>query len=433
MAIPSRQIGWNEQQNLLWNISKQMEQLVSVWSKVKKSVPNTTTTTSSTTVVPITTTTTTIPATTTTTTTAAIVGNTYYVSTTGVDAGGRGTDVLPLKTILYALNYYAAYGDSVIVEDGVYNTGEMVLWSTGGTLSNPITLKSKNKYGAVLSGQNNITADMISCTTGTSGYIIEGFEITGYSHAAFMISSNSSDIIIRGNKIHDIGKLCTDTNSGHEAIYIGTTSNILVEKNDIYNIGRYANGENGCVTTNNYWMNHDHGIYMSGPSTNVTISDNIIRDCKAGWAIQLYSGAGATNTNLSIINNTFADPNPNRDGHIVGSTLHLVNSLIANNIFYNPRTVAINVDPVNFTASNTIIKNNITYGGTISNGTVAGLTFTGNLDNTNPLMTNPAGLDFTLTSISPAINAGAIVGLTTDYLGNPVVGVPDIGAYEYIA
>jgi hypothetical protein len=48
-------------------------------------------------------------------------------------------------------------------------------------------------------------------------------------------------------------------------------------------------------------------------------------------------------------------------------------------------------------------------------------------------MTNPAGLDFTLTSTSPAINAGAIVGLTTDYLGNPIVGIPDIGAYEYIA
>ena len=34
MAIPSRQIGWSEQQNLLWNISKQLEQLISVCSKV---------------------------------------------------------------------------------------------------------------------------------------------------------------------------------------------------------------------------------------------------------------------------------------------------------------------------------------------------------------------------------------------------------------
>jgi hypothetical protein len=33
---------------------------------------------------------------------------------------------------------------------------------------------------------------------------------------------------------------------------------------------------------------------------------------------------------------------------------------------------------------------------------------------------------------SPAINAGVDVGLTTDFLGYPVIGVVDIGAYEYI-
>jgi hypothetical protein len=36
-----------------------------------------------------------------------------------------------------------------------------------------------------------------------------------------------------------------------------------------------------------------------------------------------------------------------------------------------------------------------------------------------------------LQSSSPAINAGTPVGLTTDILGNPIVGNPDIGAYEY--
>jgi len=34
MAIPSRQIGWGTQENLLWQISKQLEQLTSVTSKV---------------------------------------------------------------------------------------------------------------------------------------------------------------------------------------------------------------------------------------------------------------------------------------------------------------------------------------------------------------------------------------------------------------
>ena len=40
-------------------------------------------------------------------------------------------------------------------------------------------------------------------------------------------------------------------------------------------------------------------------------------------------------------------------------------------------------------------------------------------------------LDMTPTSSSPTINAGVAVGLTTDILGNPITGIPDIGAYKY--
>lgn len=34
MAIPSRQIGWGTEENLLWQISKQLEQLTGVTSKI---------------------------------------------------------------------------------------------------------------------------------------------------------------------------------------------------------------------------------------------------------------------------------------------------------------------------------------------------------------------------------------------------------------
>ena len=53
MAIPSRQIGWGTTDNLLWQISKQLDQLIKVTSKL-------TTTTTTTTVAPTTTTTTTV-------------------------------------------------------------------------------------------------------------------------------------------------------------------------------------------------------------------------------------------------------------------------------------------------------------------------------------------------------------------------------------
>jgi hypothetical protein len=47
----------------------------------------------------------------------------------------------------------------------------------------------------------------------------------------------------------------------------------------------------------------------------------------------------------------------------------------------------------------------------------------------NPLFTSFS--DFHLQSSSHAINAGTDVGLTSDYAGNPISGLPDIGAYEY--
>ncbi|HFA49180.1 MAG TPA: T9SS type A sorting domain-containing protein, partial [Bacteroidetes bacterium] len=62
--------------------------------------------------------------------------------------------------------------------------------------------------------------------------------------------------------------------------------------------------------------------------------------------------------------------------------------------------------------------------------------FDPNSNTGDPLFENASGTfsepeDFKLTASSPAINAGTNVGLTTDYAGNPIVGTPDIGAYEF--
>ena len=43
MAIPSRQIGWGTKENLLWQISKQLEQLIAVTSKLSTTTTTTTT------------------------------------------------------------------------------------------------------------------------------------------------------------------------------------------------------------------------------------------------------------------------------------------------------------------------------------------------------------------------------------------------------
>jgi hypothetical protein len=54
-----------------------------------------------------------------------------------------------------------------------------------------------------------------------------------------------------------------------------------------------------------------------------------------------------------------------------------------------------------------------------------------NSTNSDPLFKDFANNDFHLQSDSPCIDNGTDVGLTQDFDGNPIVGLPDIGAYEY--
>ena len=51
----------------------------------------------------------------------------------------------------------------------------------------------------------------------------------------------------------------------------------------------------------------------------------------------------------------------------------------------------------------------------------------------DPVVVSPSAPDFHLTGTSLCINNGVDVSLTRDYTGMPIIGLPDIGAYEFIA
>ena len=87
-----------------------------------------------------------------------------------------------------------------------------------------------------------------------------------------------SEII--GNRIHNIGRVCTDTANGQAAIYI-KQNNVLIEGNVIHDVGRLTPGQNGCSPSNDYYQNHDHGVYHSA-GDDITVRNNIIYNVKAG-------------------------------------------------------------------------------------------------------------------------------------------------------
>ena len=364
----------------------------------------------------------------------ACAGTCYYVSPTGSDSN-PGTSAAPFQTIQHAADIVNP-GDTVVVEDGTYNGGCAALTQTvtvnrGGSPGNFVTFKSANKYGAKLDG-GKICRDGWVIGNGVSYVRIQDFEITGYAasggtwaDALQLDCGTCSNIDILGNKIHDIGKICTDTANGQNGIFMNANS-ITVEQNTIYNIGRFAPGENGCNPSTDYYQNHDHGIYDDA-GDHAKIQSNIFYNNVRGWSIQVYPGSS---TSLLIINNTFSDPNPYRQGHILCWGAGTMSGYISNNIFYQPNTAAIWDQYcagiiVNYNLSTNIDEYNQCGSSCAS--------YANDLLNQNPatIMLSP-DTDFHLILGSPAIGAGTSTNApATDFNGKPRNNPPSIGAYEW--
>lgn len=358
---------------------------------------------------------------------------TYYVATGGNDRN-PGTAAAPFQTIQKAADSVNP-GDMVVVDDGVYTDTDgnavVVYVRRGGTPGAWITFKSKNKWGARVDGQNNAEHGWYIA----AGYIIvQDFEVTGKGLPVRGMSgltsvSGNSNIKIIGNHIHDIGRICTDLAGGITGIY-GILYAVTIERNVIHDIGRLSPGENGCTPSTPYYQNQDHGIYVGG-GTDVSIKNNIFYNNTHGWSVHIYPQAVSQ---VRILNNTFAFPNTYRVGHIILAA-PTYDSVIADNIFYRPYLAAIDLSSAK-PMSNVQVGNNLVYNGGIINGQApSGMSLSGNFNNTDPRLVNPAALDFHLQSPSPAIDAGAAfteVTLDFDGVPRPQGAAYDIGAYELI-
>jgi len=390
---------------------------------------------------------------------------TYYVSPTGSDSSS-GSSSAPFRTIQKAADIVNP-GDTVIVKDGIYTNyqtrgdGSKVFaqFDRGGTSANWITFKSENKWGAKFNGQNNtVTYGFIFNTA----YIrMEDFEIYGAHYGAIWINygsaGNPHDIYIYGNKIHDIGReccvgACQDPSvapAGGSGIYAGVpNSNITVDSNMIYDIGRYNHVQCGIpYSSHNY--SHDHGIYSR--SDNLVVINNVMWNTDAGFDV---ASCGA---NPTIVNNTFYGYSANRQDVTVGGHIYFTQNYdsqahgtitVANNISYDPDYYMIFFYYIP-SATATNVKNNLVYGTGYkgkNNAVLYGyyprtpynLTSTGNLVGStsayDPKFVNLSGRDFHLQSTSPAIDkCKSELSPILDHDRKPRSrdGHCDIGAYEH--
>jgi parallel beta helix pectate lyase-like protein/uncharacterized protein DUF1565 len=382
-------------------------------------------------------------------------GRAYHVSPTGSDSN-PGSEARPFRTIQKAADGVKP-GDTVLVDDGVYaysGTNDchgkvIVCVSRGGAPDNWVVFRSKNKWRAKIDGGDGKAGAGFVVRGGASYVRIQDFEMTGLANVdgsagGIDLFDGGSYFQVIGNRIHNIGRVCTNTSNGQNGVFI-EADNVLVEANLIHDVGRLAPGQQGCRPSNDYWKNHDHGVYHDG-GDHVTIRNNVIYNIKQGWAIQVWPKSRA---HMNILNNTVAFSNQYKGklGAIVmwapsSGGMQVSDSIIANNIFYQVNTAAIwmggasKKEPMRF--ANVRISNNVISNGVLlsteENVAASSLILADNLEKTDPKFADPAAFDFHLRSDSPAINAGlALSGVANDYDGRarPRGGLMDIGAYEH--
>src|SRR5438309_324633 len=259
-------------------------------------------------------------------------GRCYYVDAAAGNDGNPGDSARPLRTVQHAADLVNP-GDMVIVRDGVYtgSSSEVLAIGRGGTASNWVVFRAEHKWGAVLDGQGTPGVQGVSDAGvhfSASFVRVEGFEIRGMWHDG--VDMGATDIVLSGNHIHNVGGYCESSGLGISAI-AAYSSNVVIEQNVIHDIGRLSPGQFGCSPSSDYWQNHDHGIYLSD-GVNVIIRNNVFYNMVHGWDVHRY---GSTCDQVYVVNNTFAYPNPNRDGHIILAST-TTNLYIENNIFYLP-------------------------------------------------------------------------------------------------
>jgi len=366
-----------------------------------------------------------------------VQADTYYVATTGNDSN-PGTLNHPWRNLQKCAAAPVQAGDTCIIRNGTYTdpTGKGLLVyastsrsSPSGTASQPITIKSETPLGAVIVLNNSVNDVNAAFYISRPYYIIQGFDISGgdnngnsVSYAGIVFSSSATGGIARLNAIHHLGRtVCSNSVYGFVGVLIQETSDVLVERNQIYSIGRLRDGENGCSTK---LFQNDHGIYIAG-GKNITVHRNVIHDTNRGYAIHVHKSRGTT-TNLTISHNTFSGRSPTGKpaGHILlGNTLN--GASIKNNISVDAQTGMVNAYAL--TATDVIVSHNLCDTLEKTGLSMSGVTFTNNIQrSTNLGFIDKSRNDFRLTSASAAINRGTTVGVP------PVKdGSPDIGAYEF--
>jgi hypothetical protein len=337
----------------------------------------------------------------------------------------------------------AAPGDIITVLDGTYDTGgtpdARVQIDKGGTSSNQIIIRSKNKHKARVDGKGE--KSQVFFIRGSAQYItIDGFDVFNGTDNGFFIRTSTVQgigdgggfIKIINNKIHNNGNTVPcDTMYGYSGIF-EDAHDTLIKGNEIYNNGRiactdgtiHASWPHSADPSTCCLNHHDHGIYLTGP--NPLIQENIIYgNASYGIAEILHKDAPGLNGSNPIIRNNVFYNQKYRGGIFfsspgVFSDTRRQAGIVENNIIYNHTSNGTYIESYAIWFYNTgsayefTVRNNLFFGNktnNVINNDGAGGLGPGRIIELNnlivdPLFVNTVTFDFHLQTLSPARGTG---------------------------
>ena len=304
------------------------------------------------------------------------------------------------------------------------------------------------RYCLIYSGISGKTGDKqstdgIQLMDGASNWHVYDNEFKAWAHSAVSIKQIYNSFENNNNIIENNLFECGDID--YMRAFDFTGSDLLVQNN---------------VFQRNLILNQTVTSHLHGNDN--TVAYNLFLDLKSTnasdqpWAIDFHVFIGNTGGhkrkdhvcyNNKIYNNLFYNWQDGSGIRILNSksgTSQIVhNNEIVNNMFYNVgKALEIDSEPTTITITNNLFYNETSTNVAVWEGVNYSLenfelligendfTILDNISD-NPLLVDPLSGYFMLTSFSPAINTGKLVGFTQDYLGNEISGLPEIGALEY--
>lgn len=328
------------------------------------------------------------------------------------------------------------------------------IWSGHGIIYNPQTVGVTSDYNynnGIMFGADGANSVNVLCQNntvnynGASGIFIGNWDATVTGVTIQNNTLNANCWQSTSPFLNTIGGIYV-TSTGNGSAYDHTTTNAVIQYNTVTGTANDPGiwmdtvGSNVIVQYNNSYSNYDG--FMVEDSDGVQVSYNLsYNNTRLGIHVDRL-----VHNNLVYNNTIYGCDTGLATGWTDPSAGGVTGNLIKNNISWGNTTTAFSAnnggqnDGTN--GSGNVYANNILgpeainfiAWGASKYSTLAAWQTTssqsGNLAS-DPLFVSIATPDFHLLSSSPAIKGGTSVGLTRDYVGNPVGTPPTIGAYEY--